>query len=55
MLLMMNESIARNMYNNQRIINYPTQLHILGHFRNHDAWKYEYQVHDFKFASEVKF
>jgi hypothetical protein len=33
MLLMMSENIARNMYSSQGIINYPTQLHLAGHFR----------------------
>ena len=32
MHLMMSENIARNMYSSQGIINYPTQLHIFGHF-----------------------
>jgi len=30
---MMSENIARNMYSSQGIINYPTQLHLVGHFR----------------------
>jgi hypothetical protein len=30
---MMSENIARNMYSSQRIINYPTRLHLVGHFR----------------------
>ena len=29
----MNENIARNMQNSLGIINYPTQLHLVGHFR----------------------
>jgi hypothetical protein len=29
---MMSENIARNMYSSQGIINYPTQLHLVGHF-----------------------
>ena len=33
MLLMMNENIARNMQSSQGIINYPTQLHLVRHFR----------------------
>jgi hypothetical protein len=33
MLLMMSENIARNMYSSQGTINYPTQLHLVGHFR----------------------
>jgi len=33
MLLMISENIARNMYSSQGIINYPTQLHLVGHFR----------------------
>jgi len=33
MFLMMSENIARNMYSSQGIINYPTQLHPVGHFR----------------------
>ena len=42
---MMSENIARNMYSSQGIINYPTQLHLVGHFRIlcHDARKHEYQ------------
>jgi hypothetical protein len=42
---MLSENIARNMYSSQGIINYPTQLHLVGHFRilYHDARKYEYQ------------
>jgi len=40
-----NTSIARNMYSSQGIINYPTRLHLVGHFRIlcHDARKHEYQ------------
>jgi len=33
MLLMMSENIARNIQSSQGIINYPTQLHFVGHFR----------------------
>ena len=33
MHLMMSENIARNMYSNQGTINYPTQLHLVGHFQ----------------------
>jgi len=42
----MSKNIAQNMYSSQGIINYPTQLHLVGHFciLYHDAWKYEYQV-----------
>ena len=29
----MSEDIARNMYSSQGIINYPKQLHLVGHFR----------------------
>jgi hypothetical protein len=29
---MISENIARNMYSSQGIINYPTQLHLAGHF-----------------------
>ena len=29
---MMSENIARNMYCSQGTINYPTQLHLVGHF-----------------------
>jgi hypothetical protein len=32
MFLMMGENIARKMYSNQETINYPTQLHLVGHF-----------------------
>ena len=47
MLLMMSENIARNMYSSQGIINYPTQSHLVGHFRilYHDARKHEYEVY----------
>ena len=43
----MSENVARNMYSSQGIINYPTQLHLVGHFRilYHDARKHEYQVY----------
>jgi hypothetical protein len=43
---MMSKNIARNMYSSQGIINYPTQLHLVGYFRilYHDARKLEYQV-----------
>ena len=36
------------MYSSQGIINYPTQLHLVGHFRilYHDARKHEYQMPD---------
>jgi hypothetical protein len=46
MLLMMSENIARNIYSSQEIINYPTQLHLVGRFRvlYHDARKHGYQV-----------
>ena len=33
MFLMMSKNIARNMYGSRGIINYPTQLHLFGHFR----------------------
>ena len=48
LLLMMRENIARNMQSSQGIINYPTQLYHVGHFRIlcHDARKYEYQDFD---------
>ena len=32
MLLMMSENIVRNMESSQGTINYPTQLHLVGHF-----------------------
>jgi len=32
MLQMMSENIARNMYSSQGTINFPTQLHLVGHF-----------------------
>jgi hypothetical protein len=38
MLLMMSENIARNMYSSQGIINYSTQLHIVGYFRIYDIF-----------------
>jgi hypothetical protein len=46
MFLMISENIARNMYSNHGIINYPTQLPLVGHFHilYHDARKHEYQV-----------
>jgi hypothetical protein len=34
MLLTMSENIARNMYSSQGTINYPTQLHLVGHCKN---------------------
>jgi len=42
----MSENIARNMYSSQGIINYTTQLHLVGYSRilYHDARKHEYQV-----------
>ena len=48
-LLMMSENIARNMQSSQRIINYLTQLHLVGHFciLCHDARKHDYQVQPF--------
>ena len=55
---MMSENIARNMYSSQGIANYPTQLHLVGHFRilyhdarilYHDARKHEYQVYNTNF------
>ena len=41
----MSENIVRNRYSSQGIIKYPTQLHLVGHFRilYHDAKKHEYQ------------
>jgi len=33
MLLMMSENIVQNMYSSEGTINYPTQLHLVGHFR----------------------
>ena len=43
---MISQNIARNMYSSQGIINYPTQLHLAGHFRilYYDARKHEYHV-----------
>jgi len=45
-LLMMSKNIARNMQSNQGTINYPTQLHLVGHFHKlyHDARNHECQV-----------
>jgi len=42
----MSENIAQNVFSSQGIINYPTQLHLVGHFRilYHDAQKHECQV-----------
>jgi hypothetical protein len=44
-LLMMSESIAQNMQSSQGTINYPTQLHLVGHFPKSypDAQNHEYQ------------
>jgi len=46
MPLMMSENIPRNMLSSQGIINYSTQLHLVGHFRvlYYDARNHEYQV-----------
>jgi hypothetical protein len=33
MILMMSENIVRNMYSSKGIKNYPTQLHLVGHYR----------------------
>jgi len=46
MLLMMGENIARNMESSQGTINYPTFLHLVGHFRllYLYARNHEYQV-----------
>jgi len=46
MFLIMRENIAQNVSSSQGIINYPTQLHLVGLFRilYHDARKHEYQV-----------
>jgi hypothetical protein len=43
---MISKNIAQNMYSSQGIINYSTQLHLVGHFRllYHDARKHEHQV-----------
>jgi hypothetical protein len=43
MLLMMSENIAQNMYSSEETINYPTQLHLVGHIRKlyHDAWNHD--------------
>jgi hypothetical protein len=38
MFLMMSECIARNMKSSQGAINYPTQLHLVGHFRKPPSW-----------------
>jgi hypothetical protein len=42
----MSENIARNMQSSLGIINYPTQLHPVGHFRKlyHDARNHGYQT-----------
>jgi hypothetical protein len=42
----MRENNARNMQSNQEILNYTTQLHLVGQFciLYHDARKHEYQV-----------
>jgi hypothetical protein len=46
MLPIMSETIARNMLSSQGTINYPTQLHLVGHFRKfyHDTRYLEYQI-----------
>jgi len=56
MLLMMSENIARNMWSSQGIINYPTQLHLVGHFpiSYHDAWKHEYQISMMSCMQDIK-
>jgi len=43
---MMSESIALNMQGSHGTINYPTLLHLVGHFRilYHDARNHDYQV-----------
>jgi hypothetical protein len=54
----MSENIARNMYSSQGIINYPMQLHLVGHFRTlyHDTRKHEHQaVHDIVVYSSITF
>ena len=47
-LLMMSENMARNMQSSQGIKHYPTQLHLVGHFRKlyHDARNHEYEKSD---------
>jgi len=46
MHLIMSKNVAQNVFSSQGIINYPTQLHLVGHFciLYHDAQKHEYQV-----------
>ena len=46
MLLTISKNITRNMQSSQGILNYPTQLHLVRHFRilYDDAWKNEYQI-----------
>jgi hypothetical protein len=39
-LLMMSDNIARNMYSSQGTINYPTQLHLVGHFYKNIALRF---------------
>jgi len=43
----MSENIARNMQSSQGRLNYPIQLHLVGHFSKlyRDARNLEYQVH----------
>jgi len=52
---MMSENIARNMLSNQGIINYPTQLQLVGQFRllYHDARKHEYQDYAFMYLPKI--
>jgi hypothetical protein len=42
----MSENIPQNMWSSQGIINYPTQLHLVGHFRilYYDERKHEYKI-----------
>jgi hypothetical protein len=42
---MMSKNIAQNKKSSQGLINYPTQLHLVGYFRTlyHDARKHEFQ------------
>jgi hypothetical protein len=56
---MMSESITRNMYSSHGTINYPTLLHLVGHFRilYRNERNHEYQLHfllTLKFVYENK-
>jgi hypothetical protein len=51
----MSENIARNMYSSQGKENYPTQLHLVGHFRklHQDARNHVYQAENAFLCLEI--